>query len=367
MTSDWLGGGLIIGLAAVLWLIYLLPTWFRRNEYLATERNVVRLQQTLRILAETSEVPDEVRVEASARSVVEQQRLLKKVTVQNTPPAVRAAAHIRKSRAVTTGILVLSLVVSVLGAVQIAVNGTWIILVVGLLAGLLCVTRLGRLAKDGRALRLPGSAMDAAAVASRRSGSSAGRGRLSQAGRGSSGAASSSFDHDGAVVDSAEFNGAEFNEYADSAESNNEGLSTDASGSGSAVDNDGSSWTPVPLPKPLYAGRAGQRHFVSSAPSLSDAERAALQAEEVLRAAAAQAEQALRAAQAGTIDFDSAGATGQAGESAETNGVGETPWVPSPPPASTAPSSRFSRMGIIDDAETGALDVDQVLARRRAG
>ncbi|QWT23864.1 hypothetical protein KPL76_14540 [Subtercola sp. PAMC28395] len=362
MTSDWLGGGLIIGLAAVLWLIYLLPTWFRRNEYLATERNVVRLQQTLRILAETSEVPDEVRVEASARSVVEQQRLLKKVTVQNTPPAVRAAAHIRKSRAVTTGILMLALVVSVLGAIQIAVNGTWIILVVGLLSAFLCLTRLGRLAKDGRALRLPGSAMDAATTASRRAGSSAGRRRLSQAGRGTSGADSSSFDHDVDDLDSAGFD-----EYADSAESNHDALSTDAPGSGSASDNDGSSWTPVPLPKPLYAGRAGQRHFVSSAPSLSDAERAALQAEDVLRAAAAQSEQALRAAQAGAIDFDSVGAAGRTGDADEPSGSGESAWVPSPPPAPKAPSSRFSRMGIIDDAETGALDVDQVLARRRAG
>ncbi|BDZ63634.1 hypothetical protein [Agromyces mangrovi Wang et al. 2018] len=41
----------------MLWIAYLLPSWVRRGQYLATERNTVRLQQTLRILAETSETP----------------------------------------------------------------------------------------------------------------------------------------------------------------------------------------------------------------------------------------------------------------------------------------------------------------------
>jgi len=63
--------------AAGLWLVYLMPTWFKRREYLATERNAVRLQQTLRVLAETAEVPTAVRVETSARSVAEQERLLR--------------------------------------------------------------------------------------------------------------------------------------------------------------------------------------------------------------------------------------------------------------------------------------------------
>ena len=56
------GGGLVLALVAVLWLVYLVPTWQRRREYLATERNAVRLQQTLRILAQTAELPEEVRV-----------------------------------------------------------------------------------------------------------------------------------------------------------------------------------------------------------------------------------------------------------------------------------------------------------------
>jgi hypothetical protein len=73
---DVIGGGLLVAVAAALWIAYLLPNWLRRRQYLATERNAVRLQQTLRILAETAETPEAVRVEATARDVVAQQRIL---------------------------------------------------------------------------------------------------------------------------------------------------------------------------------------------------------------------------------------------------------------------------------------------------
>jgi len=74
-----LGGGVVVALAAALWLVYLIPTWLRRREYMATERNAVRLQQTLRILAEAAEVPEEIRVEANARDVAETQKALRKI------------------------------------------------------------------------------------------------------------------------------------------------------------------------------------------------------------------------------------------------------------------------------------------------
>jgi hypothetical protein len=73
---DVIGGGLLVAVAALLWITYLLPSWLRRRQYLATERNAVRLQQTLRILAETAETPEAVRVEATAREVAVQQRIL---------------------------------------------------------------------------------------------------------------------------------------------------------------------------------------------------------------------------------------------------------------------------------------------------
>jgi hypothetical protein len=71
-----IGGGLLVAVAAALWLAYLMPIWLRRRQYLATERNAVRLQQTLRILAETAETPEPVVLEATARQVAAQQRVL---------------------------------------------------------------------------------------------------------------------------------------------------------------------------------------------------------------------------------------------------------------------------------------------------
>ena len=73
---DVIGGGILVAVAAALWIAYLLPSWLGRRQYLATERNAVRLQQTLRILAETAETPEPVRIEATAREVVSQQRIL---------------------------------------------------------------------------------------------------------------------------------------------------------------------------------------------------------------------------------------------------------------------------------------------------
>lgn len=101
MNGDVMGGGVVVAIAAVLWLAYLVPVWLRRREYLATERNAVRLQQTLRILAETSELPDEVRMEATARTVAEQQRILRRAEERKLAAArAEAAAHARREQAI---------------------------------------------------------------------------------------------------------------------------------------------------------------------------------------------------------------------------------------------------------------------------
>ena len=49
------GTALLFLVAVVLLLVYLVPIWMRRSEYLATERNAARLGQTLRLLAETND------------------------------------------------------------------------------------------------------------------------------------------------------------------------------------------------------------------------------------------------------------------------------------------------------------------------
>jgi hypothetical protein len=155
-----LGGGAIIAFAAVLWLLYLTPTWLRRRQYLATERNAVRLQQTLRILAETADVPDEVRAEVSARSVAEQHRALRESARaaesvsrpresaaerslarrrrQPREPRQRAravsalaAARLRRSRVLAAVVLVLSLGLAGYGMERMLATGSWVLLVAG--------------------------------------------------------------------------------------------------------------------------------------------------------------------------------------------------------------------------------------------
>ncbi|RFA13817.1 hypothetical protein B7R22_11575 [Subtercola boreus] len=398
MTTDWLGGGLIVALAAVLWLIYLLPTWFRRNEYLSTERNTVRLQQTLRILAETSEVPDEVHVEANARSVAEQQRVLKKANAQNllaeraglqtlieqglaaqaatradeertdsgdyetivlsprTPaPTLRQASlKLRRARAAASGILLLALVVTVLGAVQVAINGAWVVLVVGLVAATLCVTRLGRLARDARSLRAR-TLRENPPVAGRSVKQTPGAGQNVRL-RAAAPAGISHADSDANVA---------YAESDDAVILVSDGASqTDAAaaaGDASLADAPGASgWTPVPLPKPLYVGN---RRIDSAMPVAAYARQTAERAEEALRAAARSSEETLRASQLAEATPPDVPAAAQR---PVAPGATAASAALTTPPAAPAPN-RFASMGVVDTAETGAFDVDLILAKRRAG
>ena len=45
MGGQVLGGGVIVLVAVLLWLVYLLPTWHSRRQFDAAERNAVRLNQ----------------------------------------------------------------------------------------------------------------------------------------------------------------------------------------------------------------------------------------------------------------------------------------------------------------------------------
>lgn len=83
MGGQILGGGAIVLVVVALWLVYLLPTWQARMRYSAAERNAVRLNQALRVLAETSETPDEVRVELSRREIAKQHRLVKRLEAED--------------------------------------------------------------------------------------------------------------------------------------------------------------------------------------------------------------------------------------------------------------------------------------------
>ncbi|WP_136031595.1 hypothetical protein [Microbacterium sp. PF5] len=147
MDGPVLSGGVIVLVAVLLWMLYLLPSWRGRFQYNAAERNAVRLNQALRVLAETSETPSEVHVELNARTVLAQQKLAKRVQSQReaaelealreqlaatkADPAVRRARARRRTRMLATSTLLLGLVAAGFGVWQLLAAGSSVLLWVG--------------------------------------------------------------------------------------------------------------------------------------------------------------------------------------------------------------------------------------------
>ncbi|MBO9577164.1 MAG: hypothetical protein J7480_00155 [Microbacteriaceae bacterium] len=132
-----LGGGVLLAVAAALWLVYLVPNWLRRSEYLATERNAVRLQQTIRVLAETAETPEAVRLESLAKARAYEAQLRRRQAPAASPVAVGtpvrladpndprtlAATRMRRTRIVTTVVIALAALVLLSQLVVALVGG----------------------------------------------------------------------------------------------------------------------------------------------------------------------------------------------------------------------------------------------------
>jgi hypothetical protein len=305
-----LSGGVVFAIAAALWILYLIPTWRRRSEFIATERNAVRLQQTLRILAETSEVPDEIRVEATSRSIAEQQRVLKKHRAEQVAIAKAEAEALarklkaesrrlsaeataaalarsrRRARLATTTLLLAAVVAGGLGGVQLATAGTWFLLAAGSATAVACVVLLTRMARvTGRGAR----AVVAAPVS-----------RVEPQ-------ASTLVEYEAEVAPE-------------------------------------TTWTPVPLPRPLHLSQG-----TAAASAIAQAE-----AHERLRAAALAEAMAQRAAELAPTVATLPAREAPAAPAAVATPVEETPAV----------DSRFARMGVVDETEIAANDL---LRRRRVG
>lgn len=137
--GDFLGGGLVFAVAATLWIMYLIPTWKRRRHFDATEMNAVRMQQTIRALAETADVPEEVEVEASARAVIEQKRILREAeaaamaevreatakSVGFDMKAYHAKRRARIARMISAAVLLVTLIGTVVSGVMLFTAGAW--------------------------------------------------------------------------------------------------------------------------------------------------------------------------------------------------------------------------------------------------
>lgn len=337
---DVIGGGVLVAAAAGLWIAYLLPSWLRRRQYLATERNAVRLQQTLRILAETAETPEAVRVEATAREVAAQQRILHEheeaarltaeaaehlaiaerraaegaaeaarelaesaapitepiptVTPGSQAPAAaapgvtdatRARRSLRRRRGLCSLLLLAGLLAVGGGLVATAFGASLLIPAGGALAVVVAFGGLVRLAR----VRI--SAPVAVAVATR----------------------------EATPFEPIELAEPEADEHG---------------------------WTPQPLPKPLHLSRG----------TIAAAAMASIEAAEQLRRAAAEAELARRA-----------GELEQAVPSIERRPAAPpaAPAASARPVESAAAASPYARMGIVEEAPPGIGDLDAVLRRRR--
>lgn len=147
MDGPVLSGGVIVLVAVLLWMLYLLPSWRGRFQYNAAERNAVRLNQALRVLAETSETPGEVRLELNARTALAQQKLAKRVQSEKeaaelealrrelaatrADPVLRQARARRRVRIFSSAALLLGVVLAGLGAWQLAATQSSLLLWLG--------------------------------------------------------------------------------------------------------------------------------------------------------------------------------------------------------------------------------------------
>lgn len=166
METPFSGTALLLLIAGVLWLVYLVPIYLRRSEYLATERNAARLGQTLRVLAETAETTEELTTELSARDVARQQReaerKLREVSYGKDELRARRRRILRSTTTLFTAIGLVGLVSSI--ALQAAL---WVSLALGAmtLLGLMVLRAIDRAAHKARATAAPHSRPHTAAPA----------------------------------------------------------------------------------------------------------------------------------------------------------------------------------------------------------
>jgi hypothetical protein len=163
MNGPVLSGGVIVLVAVLLWALYFMPSWRGRHQYYAAERNAVRLNQALRVLAETSETPDEVRLELTARTAMQQQRLAKRVQAEKEnaelerlrselaatrrDPLVRQARARRRMRLMASVVLVAASTAGGLGIWQFIATGAWMLTAVGAVTAVLAVGVLVRMSQ----------------------------------------------------------------------------------------------------------------------------------------------------------------------------------------------------------------------------
>lgn len=167
--TDFLGGGLVFAIAAVLWIAYLIPSWLRRRTFMATEQNTVRLQQTIRVLVESEDAPETVRADVSSRGVHEQHKALREAEAKaraamqaelvartqaaRDPFEVAALAKHRRrtQRLIAFIVLLVSVLASAAGITLVGYTGSPALLYIGLGSVMVSLIGLRILASKPRA------------------------------------------------------------------------------------------------------------------------------------------------------------------------------------------------------------------------
>jgi hypothetical protein len=298
-----LDGGIMVALAAGLWLVYLMPTWFKRREYAALEKTNIRRQQALRVLEETAPVPAVERVASIVSptgQVTDRDKLAEAIKRSRDAQAARVASRqyaeestapgqaatskarigrrLRRTRGAATLLLIAALVTIVVQAALMVTTGVgagaWTVLGFAAVVGVVSFAALGRLASMAR--RRASIVVSPAQARPMRT-------RILE-------------DREAARPPVAR-------------------------------------WTPVPVPKPLYLSRPEASPVESSVSPL-----------ESLRAAALESDRALREAQ----------------ESPEVSPITQ-------PERPEIAASAFASMGIVNRSDVTGPDLDEALRRRRAG
>ncbi|MCS0498850.1 hypothetical protein [Protaetiibacter mangrovi] len=330
------GTAIMLALAAVLWFLYLLPSWMRRREFLATERNATRLQRAIRVMAESAEAPQELHLEATAREVAHRERLLAQEQ-RRADATARAEVHAAALRARAAEAQEAQLArASRAPAPTPAVAHVAARSVAPAVAAPALATTVAAFARLRRARRVAGLLLLAAALV----------GIVQIWLIATTGVALGSWIVIGACVATVAVSVRLQNRIAERARAL-AGTASEAPprrGASTLVDVEtpavaAREWTPVPVPKPLYLERA-EPPRVPVVPQPS--------AEQLLRAAREEAERALAAAHA------------------EPEVVPFRPREAVPAAPAAAPS-RFASMGIVEDADASLPDLDEVLRRRRLG
>ncbi|HWI30327.1 MAG TPA: large exoprotein [Microbacterium sp.] len=165
MGGPVLGGGVIVLVSVLLWLVYLLPSWHGSHQYNAAERNAVRLNQALRVLAETSETPGEVRLELNARTALAQQRLARRTRAEiekgeleearrelaaaRSTRSARMARARRRARLLTTVVGLAAIGVASWGGWLFVATGSQVVLWSGVALAVVSGLLLHRMARVG--------------------------------------------------------------------------------------------------------------------------------------------------------------------------------------------------------------------------